>query len=230
MQQVRKGFAAKVFSIVAVQMIITAAITLIFVFNETVRSYVQPGGGGQWVLWTSYAFVFFFLLVIACDCGSMRRKYPANMGLLLIFTLAMSVFVGCNTAYYNANEVAVAFGITCGVVLSIALFAALPCVDFTMCGGVMVALSFTLLFSVLIGFIVKLTCSTNECIRITYLVLASFSVFAFSIYLLYDIQLVMDGKRVQLEPDEYVFAALNIYTDIIMIFLYILQIVGLSNR
>ena len=218
------------FSIVFIQMIITTAITMLFVFNDQVRTYVQPGGGGEWVLWTSYGFVIFFMLVIVCDCGGMRRKYPANMILLLLFTLAMAVFVGVNTSYYSANEVAMAFGITCGVVLGITLFAMLPCVDFTMCGGVMVALSFTLLFAVLVGFIVQLTCNSFECLRITYLVIASISVFVFSIYLLYDIQLVMDGKRVNLGPDEYVFAALNIYTDIIMIFLYILQIIGLSNR
>merc|ERR1719235_2086474 len=106
----------------------------------------------------------------------------------------------------------------------------LPCVDFTMCGGVIVGLSFTLLFATIIGFITTLFCTTASCFNITYLVIASLAVFVFSIYLLYDIQLVMGGKRVQIGPDEYVFAALNIYTDIIMIFLYILQIIGIANR
>lgn len=207
-------------------MIVTFAITCVFMFVDDVKRYTAEN---SWILWTSYALVFGLLLVLTC-AGDIRRKHPTNMILLLLFTISMSVFVGANTAYYDVTEVAIAFGITCGVVFGIAVFAMLPCVDFTMCGGVIVALSFTMLFAVIIGFIVQLTCSTSECFRITYLVLASIGVFVFSVYLLYDIQLVMGGKRVQLSPDEYVFAALNIYTDIIMIFLYILQIVGLSNR
>ena len=37
------------------------------------------------------------------------------------------------------------------------------------------------------------------------------------------------GKKVQLSPDDYVFAALNLYLDIINLFLYILMIVGAAK-
>lgn len=227
--QVRKGFATKVLSIVLVQLIITVAITCLFLFNDSARLYVLPGGGGQWVLWTSYALVIVLMLVIVCG-GTIRQKYPINMVLLFLFTAALSVFVGVNTAYFSANEVAVAFGILCAVVGGIAVFAALPCVDFTLCGGVMVALSLTLVFAIFIGWIVQLTCTSLQCLQTTQLVIASLAVFVFSVYLVYDIQLVMGGKRVQIGTDEYVFAALNIYTDIVMIFLYLLQIIGIANR
>ena len=36
--------------------------------------------------------------------------------------------------------------------------------------------------------------------------------------------MMMGGKHVQLDPEEYVFAALNLYVDIIMLFVYILAI------
>mmetsp|Transcript_7547 Transcript_7547/g.21390 ORF Transcript_7547/g.21390 Transcript_7547/m.21390 type:complete len:211 (-) Transcript_7547:419-1051(-) len=210
-------------------MLITAAIAAVFVTVPEVRDYVRPGGGGEWVLWTSYALIIVLMLVLAC-AGNIRRKYPINMVLLLFFTISMAVFVGCNTAYYDVSEVAMAFGITCGVVLGITIFAMLPCIDFTMCGGVIAALSFTFLFAVIIAMFVSWTCTTASCFQTTNLVIASIGVFLASIYLLYDIQLVMGGKRVQIGIDEYVFAALNIYTDIIMIFLYILQIIGAANR
>jgi FtsH-binding integral membrane protein len=48
----------------------------------------------------------------------------------------------------------------------------------------------------------------------------------FSVYLVVDIQLMMDGKRVQLSPDDYVLAAINLYTDIVMVFVYGLQIIN----
>ena len=53
----------------------------------------------------------------------------------------------------------------------------------------------------------------------------------FSIYLIYDTQMMMGGKhKYALSPEEYIFAALNLYLDIINLFLYILAIFGNSNQ
>ena len=53
----------------------------------------------------------------------------------------------------------------------------------------------------------------------------------FSLYIIYDTQLMMGGKhKYSLDPEEYVFAALNIYLDVINLFLYILMIVGGSRE
>ena len=52
----------------------------------------------------------------------------------------------------------------------------------------------------------------------------------FSLYIIYDTQLMMGGKhKYALDPEEYVFASLNIYLDVINLFLYILMIVGGSR-
>ena len=40
------------------------------------------------------------------------------------------------------------------------------------------------------------------------------------------LQLMMDGKKVQISPDDYVFAALNLYLDVINLFLYLLRLFG----
>ena len=52
----------------------------------------------------------------------------------------------------------------------------------------------------------------------------------FSLYLVYDTQLMLGGKhKYALSPEEYIFAALNLYLDIINLFLYILMIVGAAR-
>jgi FtsH-binding integral membrane protein len=50
----------------------------------------------------------------------------------------------------------------------------------------------------------------------------------FSFYLVYDTQLILGGqhKKYQFSVDDYVFAALNLYLDIINLFIFILQILG----
>ena len=49
-------------------------------------------------------------------------------------------------------------------------------------------------------------------------------------YLVFDTQLMMGGKhKYALSPEEYIFAALNLYLDIINLFLFILSIIGISR-
>ena len=52
----------------------------------------------------------------------------------------------------------------------------------------------------------------------------------FSLYIVYDTQLMMGGKhKYALDPEEYIFAALNIYLDVVNLFMYILMIIGGSS-
>ncbi|KXJ67886.1 hypothetical protein RP20_CCG008096 [Aedes albopictus] len=62
------------------------------------------------------------------------------------------------------------------------------------------------------------------------IVYASAGALLFSIYLIYDTQLMMGGEhKYSISPEEYIFAALNLYLDIINIFMYILTIIGASR-
>ena len=46
-------------------------------------------------------------------------------------------------------------------------------------------------------------------------------------YLVFDTQLMLGGKhKYSLSPEEYIFAALNLYLDIVNMFVYVLSIVG----
>lgn len=63
------------------------------------------------------------------------------------------------------------------------------------------------------------------------LVYSSCGALLFSIYLIYDTQMMMGGNhKHSISPEEYVFAALTLYLDIINIFLYILSIIGASKN
>lgn len=51
-------------------------------------------------------------------------------------------------------------------------------------------------------------------------------VIIYSIYLVIDTQLIMGGKRYQIELDDYILGAIILYTDVVMLFLYLLQLIG----
>ena len=56
---------------------------------------------------------------------------------------------------------------------------------------------------------------------------ASISAMIFSVYIVFDTQLIIGGKHYAIDPEEYIFAALNLYLDIVILFRYLLIIVGL---
>ena len=71
---------------------------------------------------------------MAC-CGNVRRKFPTNIIFLGIFTVAEGFMLGSICAFFEADAVLIAAGITCGVTLGLTLFAFQTKIDFTACGG-----------------------------------------------------------------------------------------------
>jgi len=159
------------------------------------------------------------MICMAC-CESVRRKTPLNFIFLFLFTIAESFLLGIVAGQYQADEVLMAVGITAAVSLGLTLFALQTKWDFTMCGGVLVAcLVVFIIFGIIAIFIPG---------QIIGLVYASLGALLFSVYLVYDTQLMLGGNhKYSISPEEYIFAALNLYLDIVNIFMYILSIIGL---
>merc|ERR1712224_1015372 len=89
----------------------------------------------------------------------------------------------------------------------------------TTMGGVLISALFGLIaFSFVLMFL-----PYNEIVNVAF---SAVGAFLFSCYLVVDVQMLMEGKRIQLSPDDYVLAAMNLYLDILNLFLYILQILG----
>lgn len=51
--------------------------------------------------------------------------------------------------------------------------------------------------------------------KIMELVYAGIGAAIFSVYLVVDIQMLMDGKRMQISPDDYILASINLYLDVL---------------
>ena len=52
---------------------------------------------------------------------------------------------------------------------------------------------------------------------------------AFTLYLAFDTKMIMGGGRFELSPDDYIEAVVQLYVDIVQIFLYLLQLFGRSD-
>ena len=113
-----------------------------------------------------------------------------------------------------------AVGICAVLCFALTLFAFQTKIDFTAIGGILfVAVIILFIFGIIMIFFREV-----KFLRVAY---ACFGAFLFSIYLIYDTQLMVGGDhKYSISPEEYVFASLNIYVDIINMFLFILQLIG----
>ena len=151
-------------------------------------------------------------------CKSLARKVPTNYILLTIFTLCEAYIVAFIAARYDPMIVLAAAVTTAGMTLGITVYAYTTKTDFTLCGPILFVVGFAFAFASLFFVFYK-----GSKLHIVWCVLG---VILFSFYLLFDTQLILGGKRYEIEIDDYIIGAIILYTDIITIFIYLLQIFG----
>jgi len=214
-QDVRAGFVTKVYGVLSAQLLLTAAVAAPFVLSESVKAYVKIHGSGLMIGATVLNIAF--LCCMICNKPAMRT-FPQNYLLLGSFTVCEGIVVGVICAQYTAGSVLLAVVATAVLVAGLTAYAMYTKTDFTGMGaylfvGLMVLMMFGLVCMFLpIPFMRTLYC----CIGIL----------LFSFYLIYDTQLIMGNGALQLEIDDYIMGALQLYLDIIQLFLYLLQLFG----
>lgn len=217
---IRAGFIRRVYSILSIQLLVTFGFICLFVFHQGVRRYSHAN---PQLLFIPMIGTIVFMCAIAC-CESARRTSPTNIILLGAFTLCESIVVGFISSVYDTKIVLMAIGVTAAIVIGLTLFAFQTKYDVTSMGG---ALCIVLLIFTIGSIVVGLFFRTE----FTHFLMACVGAVIFSMYIVYDTQIMMGGThKYSLSPEEYVFAALNLYMDIIQLFIYMLRILQYLNK
>ncbi|XP_014248304.1 protein lifeguard 1-like [Cimex lectularius] len=217
-KMIRLGFIRKVYSILFLQLAVTLGFITLFTFHEGTKRFILANRGLSWV-----ALIVLFVCLIAMSCcGDVRRKAPMNFILLGIFTLAQSFSLGCIVVVYSRDEVMLAVGICTAVTLALSIFAFQTKIDFTAMGSVLfVSVIILMIFGIVLMFWHG---------KIATIVYGCLGALIFSLYIIYDTQkMIGKNHKYAISPEEYIFAALSLYLDIINLFLYILTIIGASR-
>jgi hypothetical protein len=220
-KKIRQQFIKKVYLILMSQLFFTFGVVCLFYFVKDVKDWVRRN---SWFYWCSYAVFLVTYITLVC-CDNVRRRWPANFICLTIFTMAFSYIAATITSYYDINSVMIALGITAAVCLSISLFAIQTKIDFTMCSGLIFALAMVLFFFGIACMITYFVSGPNYILQCVYGGLAAI---VFSLFLVFDTQMVVGGsnRRYQLSPEEYIYGALQLYVDVVNLFIIILGLVG----
>eukprot|EP00405_Crypthecodinium_cohnii_P015965 CAMPEP_0206460016 /NCGR_PEP_ID=MMETSP0324_2-20121206/24515_1 /ASSEMBLY_ACC=CAM_ASM_000836 /TAXON_ID=2866 /ORGANISM="Crypthecodinium cohnii, Strain Seligo" /LENGTH=345 /DNA_ID=CAMNT_0053931667 /DNA_START=84 /DNA_END=1117 /DNA_ORIENTATION=- len=210
--EVRMGFERKVYGLLAVQLLLTVAIAV-------------PIGslGEEWANNNDWLSCLLSVLVWACTGAvvrgsSLARSYPGNYILLFASTVCTGVMVGVATAVASWERDMLSAGMLSLVVLGLSIYSRSTESDFTGFRPLLMA----------VGFCACSFCGFSGLPERVMMVVYDFvGVLLFCAFLVYDTQAMLGGTRKdELDVDEYVFAALNMYADIVDTFLLLLDMLG----
>lgn len=205
---IRMAFVRKVYAILTVQLLATAAVSSVSFMNEGYKRWIQTN---PWMMWISLFGAIGFMILTFWK----RKSYPANLLFLGGFTALEAYSISVITSFYDSSIVLMALVFTLGIFVALTLFACQTKYDFT---NWMPYLFGALWVLILFGFMAAFF-PYNSGIELGYGIVASL---IFSGYILVDTQLIMRHYHVE----EEIAAAISLYLDVINLFLAILRILN----
>mmetsp|Transcript_6709 Transcript_6709/g.12724 ORF Transcript_6709/g.12724 Transcript_6709/m.12724 type:complete len:264 (+) Transcript_6709:107-898(+) len=205
----RLGFIRKVYGILATQLCVTAAVAGFIVLNPMVKDSVMNTPGLNIL-----AIFAPILTMIPLYCY--RNSHPLNLALLATWTLGMAFSVGVITSQYSGIIIFQALLITALVTLSLTLYTFVGVKkgqDF----GYLGPMCFAGVMTLVIGGFISMFFPMGETGRFVFALMGAG---IFSVYIVYDTNELIKRHSV----DEYVWASVGLYLDIINLFIELLKI------
>ncbi|RZB41020.1 lifeguard 4 [Asbolus verrucosus] len=208
---IRMGFIRKVYGLLSMQLLLTVVVAAIFMFTPQIKSFVQTN---DWMMFIPMfgSFILLFALHIK------RRETPTNLILLAAFTVFQAYTVGVIVTYYSQAVVLQALLLTLIVLTALTLYTFQTKHDFS----AMYSGMFAGLCILLVGGFFQIVFQSNT----FEIILSLGGAFLFCLFIVFDTQMMMKN----LSAEEYILATINLYMDIINLFLYILRILQAVNR
>ena len=214
-KELRVGFIRKTLGIVCAQLIFTTAIVGLIINSESAKDYLRENYGIVIVA----VLIYIITAIILMCCRQLARTVPANYVLLLIFTVSVSLMVAFICSYYQSSIVFKAFIVTLVVTGAITIYALTSKVKIAYLFGAMIIVLVSLLA---VGIMVLFTGMQGSYLYGLYCFLG---VVLFGIFLIWDLRRISSSKY-GLSHEDYVFASMMIYLDVVNLFLEILRLFG----
>ena len=215
----RMSFVKKVYGILFTQLFMTAVWIAIVAFDQ--RFFYNFLHQRVELLVLAIFGYITTLYALACY-RHIARRVPLNYALLGIFTMCFSYLASFTTVLYNPELVFIAGVMTAGMVAGLTLYSLTTKLDYDAVAAFMWSLFLTLIIAVILSIFIR-----N---RVLQILLSVLIIMILSIYIIYDTQLIIGERSNELSIDDYVFASMILYIDIMRLFLEILRLLGKSKN
>lgn len=216
----RAGFLRKVYGLLASQLVLTVIIAAICMYVPAITAAFAAVAAAQ-TWWLRLAFMVppalsLFMLHFCKD------SYPANYIFLFVFTLCIGLKLGFICAVFSAlgfgHLIIQAASITAVIFVGLTTYTIYSGKDFSYLGGFL----YTMLWGLVItGFLAVFFPALREGLLVGFIGAATFCG-----YILYDTWRLTK----KLGYDDYIIATIELYLDIVNLFLYILDILVKLNK
>ncbi|OXA62480.1 bax inhibitor 1 [Folsomia candida] len=225
----RMAFVRKVLSVVMLQLLVCASLTAGCVLSsKPTKLWIHKNYFIAFI-----AGIFWIMINIAVGCCQVGRgpPRPLNISILVFGTICLSVFCAFITISYSQDVILYALSSTVLILLIIVVITALTPIDITGWGILLLCGSLALvLASLMAGIILIVSQSDRETMRVVAIVLCVLFIVLLTVFILYDLQLIVGGRKYQLEEADWLFACLMLFGDIVNLFLQLLQLFGLIQK
>jgi hypothetical protein len=212
--QLRWGFIRKVYGILAAQIALTTAVSAVTVLYAPINELLRGNSG-------LLLFLIFAPFILLWPLHVYQQKHPLNFIFLGLFTASLSLTVGVTCANTEGRIVLEALILTSAVVLALTgytFWASKKGKDFSFLGPILFTSLFILFLTGLIQAFFPLG-STSAAIY------SSMGAIIFSGYIVYD----TDNLIKRFTYDEYIWASVTLYLDVLNLFLTILRMLKQEN-
>ncbi len=227
---VRAAFVRKVYAILATQLVATVGVVvgLIYAaFYHGNKDVVTEWGA--WILGPGYYLTFVAViaaLLVLCVLMCVRDQFPINIVCLALFTGCMSFEIGVVCVTYYAvgfgSDLLLAFVLTAATFLLLTVFTIVSRIDFSFLGPLLCVGIFVLLFW---SFILSICFMFGGYSASWSLAWTIMGMIVFVGFIIYDTYMIVT----RLGVDDYVMAAIELYLDMINLFLLILSCLTLTR-
>lgn len=222
-KQIRSAFISKVYTLLFLQLLVATILIAWFALHKPTKDYMIQYGAPY--LYGAFGLFLVTYMVLVC-VESARRSFPWNLILMGLITLSYGLIAAIFSARFQTVTVLCAFGATAFATIVVALLARYSPFDMTTCGcGLCILGLIHLIVSItLMLILVPMGYGTTA----SYLIAGS-GAFLVSLYMMFDMQLIMGGRSCELSPEEYILGATLLYIDILQLFQYMLILFGGRN-
>ncbi|ORY06187.1 UPF0005-domain-containing protein, partial [Basidiobolus meristosporus CBS 931.73] len=209
--EIRMAFIRKVYLILTTQLGATVLLGSVFFFNTQARQWVQSN---DWAMFVSLFGAIGVMLALFWK----RHSSPLNLYLLGAFTLLEAYSVGTVITFYSSKVVLQALIITFALFIGLTLFTMQSKYDFSGMGPMLGIVLWLVVIASFVQIFFPFSNGVQFAIAIVVAVL-------FCGYIVYDTYMIIN----RLSPDEYIIASIDLYLDVINLFLAILRILNELN-
>ncbi|KAK4477983.1 hypothetical protein RD792_017248 [Penstemon davidsonii] len=212
--QLRWGFIRKVYGILSAQILLTTAISAVTVLYAPINDLLRGNSG-------LLLFLIFTPFILLWPLHVYQQRHPLNFIFLGLFTASLSLTVGVSCANTEGTIVLEALILTSAVVSALTgytFWAAKKGKDFSYLGPIL----FTSLFVLLLTGFIQIFFPFGSTSVAIY---SAISAIIFSGYIVYD----TDNLIKRFTYDEYIWASVTLYLDVLNLFLTILRMLKQDN-